>query len=68
MRANWDNSYAALPPQMFTRQAPVPVADPQDLLLNTEHDEKLGIKFNEDWPAFMEHKQNPQGANPIAQV
>ena len=43
MRANWDNSYAALPPQMFTRQAPVPVADPQGLMLNTEHAKELGI-------------------------
>ena len=47
MRANWDNSYAALPPQMFTRQAPVPVADPQGLMLNTEHAEELGINFDE---------------------
>ncbi|MDO7587678.1 MAG: YdiU family protein, partial [Planktomarina temperata] len=68
MRANWDNSYAALPPQMFTRQAPVPVADPQGLMLNTEHAEELGINFDEDWPAFMAGNQIPQGADPIAQA
>jgi len=68
MRANWNNSYAALPPQMFTRQAPVPVADPQGLMLNTEHAEELGINFDEDWPAFMAGNQIPQGADPIAQA
>ena len=68
MRANWNNSYAALPAQMFTRQAPVPVAAPKALMLNAEHAEELGITFGEDWPLFMAGNQIPQGADPIAQA
>ena len=48
MQANWNNSYAALPAQMFTRQAPVPVAALKALMLNAEHAEELGITFGED--------------------
>ena len=68
MRANWNNSYAALPAQMFTRQAPVSVAAPKALMLNAEHAEELGITFGEDWPLFMAGNQIPQGADPIAQA
>ena len=68
MQANWNNSYAALPAQMFTRQAPVPVAAPKALMLNAEHAEELGITFGEDWPLFMAGNQIPQGADPIAQA
>ena len=68
MQANWNNSYAALPAQMFTRQAPVTVAAPKALMLNAEHAEELGITFGEDWPLFMAGNQIPQGADPIAQA
>lgn len=68
MQANWNNSYAALPAQMFTRQAPVPVAAPKALMLNAEHAEELGITFGEDWPLFMAGNQIPKGADPIAQA
>jgi uncharacterized protein YdiU (UPF0061 family) len=68
MQATWDNSYAALPPQMFTRQAPVPVAAPRGLRLNTEHAQELGITFEDDWPVFMAGNQIPLGAEPIAQA
>ncbi|MDG1295483.1 MAG: YdiU family protein [Planktomarina sp.] len=68
MLANWDNSYAALPPQMFTRQSPVAVAAPQGLILNSEHADELGIIFDDDWPAFMAGNQISQGADPIAQA
>ena len=68
MQADWNNSYAALPAQMFTRQAPVPVAAPKALMLNAEHAEELGITFGEDWPLFMAGNQIPQGADPIAQA
>ena len=68
MQANWNNSYAALPAQMFTRQAPVPVAAPKALMLNAEHAEELGITFGEDWPLFMAGNQIPLGAEPIAQA
>ena len=68
MQANWNNSYAALPAQMFTRQAPVPVAAPKALMLNAEHAEELGIIFGEDWPLFMAGNQIPPGADPIAQA
>ena len=68
MQANWNNSYAALPAQMFSRQAPVPVAAPKALMLNAEHAEELGIIFGEDWPLFMAGNQIPPGADPIAQA
>lgn len=68
MQADWNNSYAALPAQMFTRQAPVPVAAPKALMLNAKHAEELGITFGEDWPLFMAGNQIPQGADPIAQA
>ena len=68
MQAKWDNSYAALPSQMFTRQAPVPVAAPKGLMLNSDHAEELGIIFGEDWPVFLAGNQIPLGADPIAQA
>ena len=68
MQATWDNSYAALPSQMFTRQAPVPVAAPEGLILNTNHAEELGITFDGDWPVFLAGNQIPPGADPIAQA
>ena len=68
MQATWDNSYAALPSQMFTRQAPVPVAAPEGLILNTNHAEELGITFDGDWPVFLAGNQIPTGADPIAQA
>ena len=68
MQAKWDNSYAALPAQMFTRQAPVPVAAPKGLILNSDHVEELGIIFGEDWPVFLAGNQIPLGADPIAQA
>ena len=68
MEAKWDNSYAALPSQMFTRQAPVPVAAPKGLMLNSDHAEELGIIFGEDWPVFLAGNQIPLDADPIAQA
>ena len=68
MEAKWDNSYAALPAQMFTRQAPVPVAAPKGLMLNSDHAEELGMIFGEDWPVFLAGNQIPLGADPIAQA
>jgi len=72
MSPHFDNSYTQLPERFYTRQAPVPVANPA--LIRTNHGlaQQLGID-----PAWLESEEGvdtiagnhvPPGADPIATV
>lgn len=69
---SFDNSYAALPQQFYTRQAPTPVAAPALIKANPALAKQLGID-----PAWLQSDQGvatiagnhvPTGAEPIATV
>jgi uncharacterized protein YdiU (UPF0061 family) len=69
---SFDNSYARLPEDFYTRLDPTPVADPGPIRINTALAENLGIA--PDWLASAEGTRVvagndiPQGAEPIATV
>ncbi|MEL6683518.1 MAG: YdiU family protein [Pseudomonadota bacterium] len=72
MHIPFDNSYAKLPPRMFTAQLPTPVQDPQMIAMNAELAQLLGID-----PAALQDpaaakifagNHIPEGAAPLAQV
>lgn len=68
----FDNSYARLPEDFYTRLDPTPVADPGPIRVNTTLAESLGIA--PDWLASAEGtrvvagNEIPEGADPIATV
>jgi uncharacterized protein YdiU (UPF0061 family) len=68
----FDNSYARLPEQFYTRQLPVPVADPHPIRVNRELADQLGI--DADWLGSEAGTQviagnaTPAGAEPLASV
>jgi len=66
----FDNSYAALPGQMFARVRPVPVAEPSLIAFNAGLAAELGIDGVDDprlAPLFSGNIL-PDGADPIAQL
>ncbi len=69
---SFDNSYARLPEDFYTRLDPTPVADPGPIRVNSALAENLGI--DPDWLASTEGTRVvagndiPQGAEPIATV
>ncbi len=68
----FDNSFARLPDQFFTRIDPVPVSDPQLIALNVSLVGQMGL--DEDWLlseaglAMMAGNAMPSNAAPLAQV
>lgn len=69
MQIPFDNSYAKLPPQMFTAQLPTPVKAPQMIVVNKELAAILGI--NVSWPDAAQvfaGNHIPDGAAPLAQA
>tara|TARA_B100000768_G_scaffold23835_1_gene21512 strand:- start:770 stop:2155 length:1386 start_codon:yes stop_codon:yes gene_type:complete len=68
MIADWDNTYARLPNQMYAQQVPTPVASPSGLALNKNLAADLGISFDSDWFEYMSGNKLPYGANPISQA
>ena len=68
----FDNSFARLPDQFYTRQNPVPVAQPSLIVINRALATKLGI--NADWTTSPEAIETfagnkiPDGAEPLAQA
>ena len=70
MKIAFDNSYATLPPQMFTAMAPTPVAQPQIIATNETLAAKLGISTINTPEAAQIFAGNrvPDGATPLAQV
>ena len=72
MSPQFDNSYARLPDRFYVRQAPVPVAEPRLIRVNSTLARLLGI--NPDWLESAEGidvvagNLVPEGAEPIATV
>ncbi len=72
MRIPFDNSYAQLPPQMYTAQLPTPVDAPQMIAANADLATILGIDPAEVSTAeaaqVFAGNHIPDGAAPLAQV
>ena len=66
----FDNTYAALPPVFYTKQAPVPVKAPELLAYNAALGEELGITVGEQAELAEVFAGNhvPEGAAPLAQL
>jgi len=72
MHIPFDNSYAKLPPQMFTAQLPTPVEAPKLITANTELAAILGIDpadvTGPEAAQVFAGNHIPNGAAPLAQV
>ena len=69
MQIPFDNTYAKLPPQMFSAQLPTPVKDPQIIATNPDLAKLLGLDHTDlDAPAVFAGNEIPEGAAPLAQV
>jgi len=66
----FDNTYAALPPVFYTKQAPVPVKAPELLAYNAALGAELGITVGEQAELAEVFAGNhvPEGAAPLAQL
>ncbi|MES2660220.1 MAG: YdiU family protein [Verrucomicrobiota bacterium] len=66
----WDHSYARLPEIFFARTRPVPVADPQLIILNRPLAVKLGLdpELLENAGSIFAGNEIPEGSEPIAQA
>ncbi|MFN3664357.1 protein adenylyltransferase SelO [Yoonia sp.] len=69
MKITFDNSYAALPAQMFTPQLPTPVASPAIFARNDALAATLGIDLHApDAAQVFAGNHIPDGATPLAQA
>jgi uncharacterized protein YdiU (UPF0061 family) len=68
MRIPFDNSYAKLPPQMFTPQLPTPVKAPALIAVNDALAADLGISLGADAVQVFAGNHIPDGAAPLAQA
>lgn len=68
MKADWVNSYAALPDALYVRQTPTPVSNAAPLVLNDALAAELGIGFDNDWVEFIAGNKVSNGADPITQA
>ena len=70
MHIPFDNSYAALPADFFTRQAPTPVKAPNMLAYNKDLAALLGIETGElsEAAQIFAGNQTPANAAPLAQL
>ncbi|MEM9497376.1 MAG: YdiU family protein [Pseudomonadota bacterium] len=70
MQIAFDNSYARLPAQFYTRQNPTPVRAPQLIAFNHALAEELGIMPGEtdELARIVTGNTLPEGADPLAQV
>ena len=68
----FDNSYARLPASLYTRQDPVPVAEPRLLALNEGLATELGLDARAlrgpEGIAMLSGNAPPVGAEPLAQA
>ena len=64
----FDNSYARLPERFYTRQAPVPVAAPERIVVNHALATELGIDPNDLGAETLTGNAIPEGAEPLAQA
>ncbi|GAE06287.1 selenoprotein O and cysteine-containing homologs [Paenibacillus sp. JCM 10914] len=69
---NFDNSYAKLPPLMYTIQDPTPVKSPRIVVLNERLAVSLGLDAqalrSDEGTAMLAGNQLPVGATPLAQA
>ncbi|OBZ19262.1 hypothetical protein A8L34_07020 [Bacillus sp. FJAT-27264] len=69
---NFDNSYAALPEMLFTRQHPTPVRDPKLAIVNHALASSLGLNSeyleSSDGLAELAGNEVPEGSSPLAQA
>ncbi len=69
---NFDNTYAKLPEIMATKISPVPVKQPELVILNTHLAEELGLNFSntssQDLANLFSGNILPEGSEPIAQA
>lgn len=69
MHIPFDNTYARLPPQMFTALVPTPVKDPQIIATNPDLAQLLGLDTAIlDASGIFAGNDIPEGAAPLAQV
>ncbi|MEK9959857.1 MAG: YdiU family protein [Pelagibacteraceae bacterium] len=69
---NFDNTYAKLPEIMATKISPIPVKQPELVILNTHLAEELGLNFSNTSPQDLANLFSgnilPEGSEPIAQA
>lgn len=69
---NFDNSYLGLPAYCYTKMAPVPVIDPQVVIVNHALAQALGLSFDassqRDLASLFSGNALPDGAEPLAQA
>ncbi|MFC3745329.1 YdiU family protein [Paenibacillus sp. GCM10012306] len=69
---NFDNSYAALPEMLFTRQHPAPVRAPKLAIVNHALASSLGLNSeyleSSDGLAELAGNEVPEGSSPLAQA
>jgi len=69
---NFDNTYAKLPEIMATKISPVPVKQPELVIINTHLAEELGLNFSNTSPQDLANLFSgnilPEGSEPIAQA
>lgn len=69
---NFDHSYALLPGFFYSRQRPMPVRDPEMVLLNTSLAKELGLDAEvlagETGATIFSGNELPEDADPIAQA
>jgi len=68
MRATFDNSYARLPGQFYSRQDPVPVTAPKLIAVNEALARRLGIEPATISAEVVAGNLVPDGAEPLAQL
>ena len=67
---NWDHTYLLLPELFFTRTRPVPVVEPQLVILNRPLAASLGLdpELLENAASIFAGNEIPEGSDPIAQA
>ncbi len=68
MKARFDNSFAALPDQMFTAMNPAPVGDPTLIIQNDGLAKDIGIQIAVGDLQIFAGNKVPDGAAPLAQL
>jgi len=68
MKATFDNSFAALPPRMFTALTPAAVASPALIIRNEALAEDIGLTLEDTDVAVFAGNVVPDGASPLAQL
>lgn len=68
MKATFDNSFAALPPRMFTALTPTAVASPALIIRNEALAEDIGVTLEDTDVAVFAGNVVPDGASPLAQL